>query len=110
MLKHKEIQDTIVVYLKGRIDIHNASEMLRDFNELFTKFNNHHFILNMSLVQYMSSSGIGFLVQTQQRQNKKDREFFICEANTAVSKIFSAVGMSDSFKVFATEADALDAL
>ena len=108
MVKTKEIHDSIIIYPKGRVDLHTNHNLAVDFDKITSKYAAHHYIINMKDVEYMSSSGLGLLMTIRRKLEVKDKHFILCELGTAVTKILKAVGMLESFTVFASENDALD--
>ena len=110
MVKNKLIHDSVVVYPKGRIDLHTNPLLATDFNDIMKKYPDHHYIFNMKDVEYMSSSGLGLMITIRRKLEAKQKKFIICEINNAVHKIFEAVGMGDGFESYASENEALDTI
>ena len=107
MLKHKEITDNIVVYLKGRLDVHLSTEVEKEINDIIQQFPDKNILVNLDDVEYMSSSGLRVLVASMRILKANDKELKLCNLNPAVKKVFEVVELMDMFDIYDTEADAL---
>lgn len=97
-----------MAYLKGRIDLHTNKEIADDLHDLKENSRDVHIILDFAAVEYISSSGIGFLVSLQRQLIESRRKLKLSSLNTAVQRIFKAVGMLESFPIFASVDEAFD--
>ena len=107
MLKHKEITDNIVFYLKGRLDVHLSTEVEKEINDIIQQFPDKNILVNLDDVEYMSSSGLRVLVASMRILKANDKELKLCNLNPAVKKVFEVVELMDMFDIYDTEADAL---
>jgi len=67
-----------------------------------------HYILDMSLVSFMDSSGLGAVVAVMKHLGP-DRKLDIAGLTPAVDKVFKLTRMDKIFDIFPTLAEALDA-
>lgn len=107
MLKTKEVGNTIVAYLKGRLDVHISGEIEKDLMLLSEKNPEADFVLNLEGIEYMSSSGLRVLVALMRHLKTGGRKLKLCNMNLAVKKIFEVVELMDMFDVYASEEEAL---
>ncbi len=110
MLKTKEIGDNIVVYLKGRLDVHLSTEIEKEINEIINNNPDANLVINLDDVEYMSSSGLRVLVASMRVLKSKDKTLKLCHLNPAVKKVFEVVELMDMFDIYNTEAEAVEAL
>ena len=110
MLNVKEYGNDYIVYLKGRIDNHEGKVVETDIVRLVEKNKNANLILNLSDVEYLSSSGIRIFLSTQRLLKANGKDQFICEITEAVAKILRAAKVYDYLNVVGTESEAKDLL
>lgn len=108
MLKMKEVQDDIVIYLKGRLDVHASGDIEKELTKLIDKNPDKNVVINLQDVEYMSSSGLRVLVATMRMLKTNGKALKLCHLNAAVKKIFEVVELMDMFDIFETEEQALD--
>jgi len=106
-LKTKKINDVIVIYLSGRLDVHLSAEIEREINNIIQNESGSHLLLNLKDVEYMSSSGLRIFVSTMRILKESKRKLKLCEMNSAVKKIFEVVELMDMFDIFESEDAAL---
>lgn len=102
--------NSIIIYLKGRMDVHHSSEIETEIGKLISFESASHFLINMKDVEYISSSGLRIIVNMMKILKEDKRKFVICSLNSAVIKIFEVVQITDMFNIFSTEEEALDYL
>ena len=102
--------NAIIIYLKGRMDVHQSAEIETELGKLMTFESTSHFLLNLTEVEYVSSSGLRIIVNAMKFLKGGKRKFVICNLNNAVKKIFEVVQLTDMFDIFDSEEDALDYL
>jgi len=108
--KTKKIDNTVVVYLSGRLDVHLSADTEKAINDLIKAESGCNFILNLNDVEYMSSSGLRIFVSTMRVLKETKRKLALCSMNNAVKKIFEVVELTDMFDIFNNEDEALDFL
>ena len=106
-LQTKKVDNVIVVYLQGRLDVHLSADIEKEINKLIKDEPNAHFLLNLSGVEYMSSSGLRIFVSTMRILKESNRKLKLCNMNSAVKKIFEVVELMDMFEIYESEAEAL---
>lgn len=84
--------DFAVLKLKGRINIHEASCIQGVFDEQLEKKKNR-FIINLSEVNYISSSFIGILAAYKKKAEDRGGIFEICEPNSFIIKILTVTNL-----------------
>lgn len=105
MLNTKKVGDKLVVYLEGRLDVSVANEVEEELGKLIDE-NNHHIILNMEAVEYMSSSGFRACIATLRKLNAREGTLKLCAIRPSVRRIFDVIELTSLFDIYETEAEA----
>lgn len=106
----KKNGNIVIIYLKGRLDVHYSIYIEQEINKLISFESTSHFLMNMEDVEYISSTGLRVFVLTMRVLNKDNRKLILCNINNAVRKIFEVVQMIDMFNIFNSESDAVEFL
>jgi anti-anti-sigma factor len=106
-LNTKKIDNVVVVYLSGRLDVHLSAEIEKEINKIIQNDSSAHLLMNLNDVEYMSSSGLRIFVSTMRVLKEQKRILKLCNMNNAVKKIFEVVELMDMFDIFDTEEAAL---
>ena len=106
MLNTKKVGDKLVVYLEGRLDVSVANEVEEELSRLIDD-NNHHIVLNMEAVEYMSSSGFRACIATLRKLNNREGTLKLCAIRPSVRCIFDVIELTSLFDIYESEADAL---
>ncbi len=97
----------IIVYLKGRIDVHLATQIENFLMKIIEENPKEHLILNLAEVEYMSSSGLRVFVSIMRSLKEKGRSLKLSNLSLAVKRVFEVVELMDMFDIFEDEKDAL---
>ncbi|MBN2078674.1 MAG: STAS domain-containing protein [Spirochaetes bacterium] len=106
-LNVKRVNNVVVVYLTGRLDVHLSAEIEKEINKIIQNEQDTHILMNLNDVEYMSSSGLRIFVSTMRLLKEQKRLLKLCNMNSAVKKIFEVVELMDMFDIFDTEEEAL---
>jgi anti-anti-sigma factor len=107
-LKIRQQDDIIVIYLAGRLDVHLSSDIEKEINRIIKDNPNVHLLLDLTDVEYMSSSGLRIFVSTMRLLRDNKKQLKLCNINSAVRKIFEVVELMDMFDIYTTESEALE--
>ena len=99
--------NTIIVYPKGRIDVHYCTQVEQEISKLLKFETSSHLLFNLNDVEYISSSGLRIIVSTMKILKESNRIVAICNLNNAVKKIFDVVQITDMFNIFNSENEAI---
>jgi anti-anti-sigma factor len=90
----------------GEIDFSNATTLKTEMTQLFDA-QNAHFLLNLTDVTFIDSTGLGTIVAVRNQVQAKSCELRILCPNPIVHRIFEVTGLVHALPIFATEAEAL---
>ncbi len=108
-LKTREMNQCVVIYLSGRMDVHLASDVETQLNEIIKQSDKSSVILNLEDVEYMSSSGLRVFVSLMRVLKEKKRSLKLCNLSVAVRKVFEVVELMDMFDIYSSEEEAIAA-
>lgn len=106
-LQTKKVGSIVVVYLRGRLDVHLSADIEKEINKIIKDEGSAHLLLNLAGVEYMSSSGLRIFVSTMRILKESNRKLKLCNMNSAVKKIFEVVELMDMFEIYDNEDAAL---
>jgi anti-sigma B factor antagonist len=109
-LNFKKTGNIVVIYLKGRLDVHYSADIEQELERLIPLYPQSHFLVNMQEVEYISSSGLRIIVMAMKLLKEQDRKMVLCCINEAVRKVFEVVQVIDMFHVYSSEPKALEFL
>lgn len=84
-----------------------ASEIESELMKLIEQNPNKDFILNLSDVEYMSSSGLRVFVSIMRYLKERNRNLKLSNLSLAVKRVFEVVELMDMFDIYNDESDAL---
>jgi anti-sigma B factor antagonist len=102
----REAGSVMVLDLKGRLDLASGSRLKEEVKKLFEN-DNTQIHLNMSLVEFINSSGLGSLVSVMKEVRLLKGRFTLSNLANYVEEIFEITQLSHIFEVFPTEQEAL---
>ena len=95
-----ELTDTLVVAkLTGRVDVNVETELTGELRNLIAENTDKHFIVDLTHVEYMSSSGLAIFVRIKRELATNDRLLKVTSMQAAVEKIFKISGMAEHFDI-----------
>ena len=106
-LNIKRVDNVVVVYLPGRLDVQLSAEIEKEINKIIQNEPDMHLLMNLQNVEYMSSSGLRIFVSTMRILKEQKRMLKLCNMNNAVKKIFEVVELMDMFDIYDSEEEAL---
>ena len=109
-LNFKKKENVVIIYLKGRLDVHHSADIEEELDRLIPMEPASHFIINMQDVEYISSSGLRIIVITMKTLKANNRKMLLCCINESVRKVFEVVQLTDIFKIYGSEQKALEYL
>ena len=107
MLQTKQVEDKLIVYLEGRLDVSVANEVEEELSRLIDQENQKHIILNMDKVEYMSSSGFRACIATLRKLNSRDGSLKLTHIRPSVKRIFDVIELTSLFDIYESDEEAL---
>ena len=95
--------------VEGDIDLYSAHDLKEHFEQNVTQ-GIYEYVINLSMVPYMDSSGIGALVYLVTHVPKKNGIVYLAELTPSVYKLIKLSRLNDFFRIMESEKEALDDL
>jgi len=100
MVETAQIDKVDVVKAAGRIDSHTTPELKEAFNGLMDQ-SRYKLIFDMSEIDFLSSSGVWVLLETQKRCRRRNRgDLVIASANDNIQKTLDLAGLMHFMKMY----------
>ena len=107
MFKSKVVDDKLVVFLEGRLDVSVSSEVEEALADFIDNGGHKHIVLNMEGVDYMSSSGFRACIATLRKLNALEGALKITQIRPAVKRIFDVIELTSLFDIYDSDEEAL---
>lgn len=107
-VKFEEIKSTLVVYLVGELDHHNAEEVRVKIDDEIDINQVSKVILDFTEVTFMDSSGIGVIVGRLKKISSRDGKMCITNINNRVYRVFELSGLFKIIKSYSSVREALN--
>jgi anti-anti-sigma factor len=108
-IKERISENIYIMSISGRIDTANAKEMEAKLNDVVDN-NWPKIIINLTAVDYISSSGLRALLAAFRRQEQKKGTLLIVSNQPFVENIFKITGLDRVFIICITEEGAIRGL
>ena len=99
MIKFKIDGKTLEILLLGEIDHHNAVKLRSQADELIKKHSPKKVVLNLSHIEFMDSSGLGFIMGRMALVEKNGGTLIIKSPGRNVQKICRLAGLERLVKI-----------
>jgi anti-sigma B factor antagonist len=103
----REVGDTTVLTVSGRITLGEGNVMLREIVGELADKGHKRIVLNLADVQYIDSSGLGELVKAHTTVRNKGGELKLASLNKRVHDLLQLTRLSAVFDIHSDEASAL---
>lgn len=91
-----------VLRLSGELDLSNVPEVRRAIRTLIEE-SSVNFIINLSQLEFIDSSGLGVLVGGLARVREKQGEIKLACSNSRILRVFEMTRLTQLFEIFETE-------
>ena len=98
--------NAVVMSLKGRLDAVASSEFERTLSDWISK-GDHHFLLNFTDLEYISSAGLRSILATSKKLKETRGKIVLTGLHGPVEEVFKISGFLSIFRVFASAEAAL---
>ena len=92
---HKTVGTTLYVGLCGELDESTSGQTRAALDKLIEGFNATKFVIDLSALNFMDSTGVGVLLGRYKKLKAKDATILIASPTPAVDKILTLSGIYD---------------
>ncbi len=103
----KTTNDVTVLAFEGKLGTLTSPDAEQQLNRLIEE-GEKRFLVNFGKLDYINSAGLCVLLVAAKQLEGIDGELRICNLNEIVGEVFDISGFTTIFKVFGSEAEALD--
>ncbi len=101
-------RDTVsILELKGYLDAHTAPELEKAFQKHLNEAR-YNIVVNFSDLSYISSAGLGVLMQFIEDIRKNDGDIKLSNMSGRVYNVFDLLGFPMLYEIFKDEEEAVD--
>lgn len=109
-LETKKKQDCVFLMpLSQNLDVTVSTEFKGRVVDLITQ-GNHFFLLNLSHVDFIDSSGLGALISILKTLNINNGDIALCELKPPVQNLLNLTRMNNVFRIFPNEKEGVEYL
>lgn len=109
-LKYKKKDNYIVVHFESPLDIITSPVVESKLEMLLAQNEGYNFILNLSKVAYINSAGLGVMLVTAKKLEKKGKVLRIANLNNAVKKVIKILDAQSIIDIYENEEEAINSL
>ena len=89
------IKKTVLyVRLNGELDQYTVEGLRCRIVELIERYQIRHLVVNCELLQFMDSSGVGFIIGRYNRLKKANGAVFLCSMNEHIARLVYLSGLN----------------
>jgi len=101
------VDETIVLDIEGRLDTTSYPQLEAYMGDLL-KQGATKIVLNLSSLDYISSSGLRVILKTLKEIDQKGGALYLCGLNDHIMEIFEVSGFTELFQIYSTREEALN--
>lgn len=98
-IKTKKVDDKIIVFLNGRIDIVKADLIEEEINKLITN-GEKQIIFDLKDVSYFSSSGMRMIISIRRKLSVINGSMALVNLHQMAEKILKTLDLFDKYKIY----------
>lgn len=99
-------KNRLFIRLNGELDQAVAENLKVRVSEIIDKYMIKHLIINFEKLQFMDSSGIGFIIGRFAQIKKRNGKIVICSMNDIISRIVTLSGLKKICLIASNEEEA----
>lgn len=103
----RHIETVTVLDIQGYLDAHTAPELERAF-QTSIEGNRYNLIVNFSKLNYISSAGLGVLMQFIEDVRENSGDIKLTNMSPRVYNVFDLLGFPMLYEIFKEESEAID--
>ncbi len=105
-IKTRQVDDVLIVEITGRLDTKGSGPAAEQM-ALLAQGGNDKILVNLSALEFLSSSGLRVLLRTAKLLPKPEGKMMICQARGVVKEVLEIAGFDALLDIHDTEAAAL---
>ena len=86
-------RNILTLRLTGELDQYSCKKLKSKVTDVINKYSIKYMIINFEQLDFMDSTGIGFMIGRYQDMKKNGGKLIICSMNDIIEKIFNLSGL-----------------
>ena len=107
-VEYKTVRNTLVVRVKGELDMLIADKMRQEIDRRLEANNIKNLIFNLEKVTFIDSSGLGVIIGRYKKVSAASGRMFIVGAKNPVEKILHFSGINRLVPMYSNEQDIIN--
>ncbi|MBQ3253164.1 MAG: anti-sigma factor antagonist [Acholeplasmatales bacterium] len=103
-------QDVLTIRLKGELDEISVSDLRTRISRYIDEYKIKHLVINTEKLEFLDSSGIGFIIGRYHQLKKINGDVTLCGVNNKIERIILLSGLAKICTIRETEQSVLVAL
>ncbi len=108
-VEHQVLDTVDIVSLSGRVDAQSAPGVNEDIVNILDQGQNK-MLINFKGLEYISSAGLRVLIIIAKKLRASEGELALCSLDEKIYEVFDVSGFTAIFKIYDTQAEAMEAL
>ena len=105
-IKRKDNGNTSILYLKGYLDAHTASELENSLQHLIDE-GKYNILVNFQELNYISSAGLGVFMGFIEDVRNHNGDIKLSNMSPKIYRVFDLLGFPSLYEIFEDESEAL---
>ena len=103
-------KDILILRLRGELDEVSVGDLRMKISNYIDSYKIIHLIINLKELNFLDSSGIGFIIGRYHQLKFKDGDITLCQINPKIEKLVYISGLAKICKIRDTEESVMIAL
>ena len=96
-------KDILILRLRGELDEVSVGDLRMKISNYIDSYKINHLIINLKELNFLDSSGIGFIIGRYHQLKFKDGDITLCQINPKIEKLVYISGLAKICKIRDTE-------
>lgn len=92
-------KDILILRLKGELDDVSVSDLRTRISNYIDSYKINHLVLNLAELNFLDSSGIGFIIGRYHQLRKRNGDITISNVNSKIERIIYISGLAKICKI-----------
>lgn len=98
-------KEFLIFFLRGNVDIVQASKMEKEIDSLISKFPGYHVLFSLRYTGLVSSSGFGMVINFQRKKSIEGIRIAVSNLSKENKRILDLMGIEGMIEVYQSEAE-----
>lgn len=105
-IEFTQLDGIMIVHLSEKMDLYSHRELAETFEDVKLKDINN-FIINLSGIDIISSSGVGLILRYHSELKKIDKRMVLSSLSPVCARVFELLQLTDAFDIYDNDEQAI---